>query len=140
LITTQRGPSAAIVLHLAERLHTGEAGAHEERVVQPGHVLGRPAVLVGPLGPQHLAVGDVADQGVPEPVLDLARHPRGGRPAQELARLQAVQARHQLPTVAAADLGQRPQPADLAEHGGVVEHRLVGGGQGVQARGDQGLD
>ena len=100
---------------------------------QPLDPGGGPAVLVGPLGPQHLAVGDVADQGVPEGVLDLAGHPGGGRPLEELARLQAVQARLQLVAVAAGDLGQGAQPADLAEHGGVVEHGLVGGGQGVQA-------
>ena len=93
-------------------------------------------MLVGPLGPQHLPVGDVADQGVAEPVLDLARHPRDGRALEELAGLQAGEGGLQPGAVAARDLGQGAQPADLAEHGRVVEHRLVGGGEGVQAGGD----
>jgi hypothetical protein len=106
---------------------------------QPPDPLGGPPVLVGPLRPQHLAVGDVADQGVPEGVLDLAGHPRGGGALQELAGLQAAQARLQLRAAAAGELGQRPQPADLAEHGRVVEHRLVGGAERVQAGRDDGV-
>jgi hypothetical protein len=98
--------------------------------------LGGPPVLVGPRRPQDLAVGDVADQGVPERVLGLAGHPRARSPRQELARLQPVKAGLQAGPVPAGDRGQRPQPADLAEHGRVVEDRLVGGGQGVQAGGD----
>jgi hypothetical protein len=112
----------------------GPVGGHP---LDPG---GGPAVLVGPLGPQHLAVGHVADQGVAEGELDLAGHPRVGRPLEELAGLQAVERGLQVGQVAAGDRGQRAQPADLAEHGRVVQHRLVGGGECVQAGGDDRMD
>ena len=106
---------------------------------QPLDPGGRPAVLVGPLGPQHLPVGHVPDQGVAERVLDLARHPRDGRALEELAGLEAGQGGFQVGEAPAGDLGQRAQPADLAEHGRVVEHRLVGGGERVQAGGHDGV-
>jgi hypothetical protein len=56
-----------------------------------GDPLGGPAVLVGPGGPGDLAVGDVAEQDVPEAVLGLPRHRRAALRGQEVARLQDLE-------------------------------------------------
>jgi hypothetical protein len=54
--------------------------------------------------------------------------------------LELGQAVADLLLVALAHGGERSQPEHLAEHGGVLQQQLVLRRQGVQARGDQGLD
>ena len=91
-------------------------------------------------GPGELRVGDIAGQDVPEGVLGLALD-RGtpGRTHELLAR-ELPQRLGDLVEVALAHLRDRPGPEDLPDDGGVGEHRLSLRRQGVQARGDQGLD
>ena len=90
-------------------------GEHLGQVLDPLACLaldpgGRGAVPARPLRPRDLAVGDVADEQVPERVLALALHrARPGR-ADELLAGQLVQRQLELAPVAAADLGQRHRP------------------------------
>ena len=81
---------------------------------QPLEPLGRPSVPIGPRRPGELRIGDVADQHVPEGVLALPVHLAAALAAQELLALQGVQP--------------------------LLEHRLLLGGQGVQAGRDDSLD
>ena len=72
-----------------------------------------------------LGVRDVANEQMPERVLEVAleRRPPGG--ANELFPRELVQPFAHNRLVEAAHLGERAGPEDLADHGGVVEQRLA---------------
>src|SRR5207253_5545787 len=85
---------------------------------------GRRTMAAGPLRARDLAVGDVADEQVPERVLALAFHRAHTSRANELLTGKLVQGELKLALVAAADLGQSAHPEHLPEHGCVLEQAL----------------
>ena len=100
---------------------------------------GRGAVPARALRPGDLAVGDIADEQMPEGVLALALHRAHPGRADELLASQLVQRKFELGLIAAADLGQRAHPEHLPEHGRVLKQALPIRRERVQAGGDQRL-
>ena len=96
-------------------------------------------MAAGPLRARDLAVGDVADEQVPERVLALAFHRAHPSRANELLTGKLVQGELKLALVAAADLGQSAHPEHLPEHGCVLEQALPLRRKRVQTGGDQSL-
>ena len=97
------------------------------------------AVAGGAGGARDLRVADVPHEHVPEAVLVLALHRARAGGADELLAGELVQRMLDLARLAAAHLGQRPRPENLAQHGGVLEQALPVRRQGVEAGGDQRL-
>ena len=119
-------------------------GEHLGEVLDPLRCLAldpsrRRLVLRRPADPRDLAVGDVADEHVPEAVLGLAGHRAlPGRP-DELRPGELVQAGADRLLVAVADRRERACPEDLADNGGVLKQGLALLRECVQAGGDQRL-
>lgn len=101
--------------------------------------VGGAAVLRRALGARNLAIGDVADQGVPEDVLRLILYRGRPRPSHELLACELMEPFANVFRVAIAHRFERTGPEDLAEHGRVVEQRLPLRRDRVQARGDDAL-
>ena len=78
-----------------------------------------------PLRPGDLAVGDIADEQMPEGVLALTLHRAQPRRADELLTGKLVQSQLELGLVAAADLGQRAHPEHLPENSRVLKQALA---------------
>ena len=93
--------------------------------------LGGTRVLLRPLGARNLPVRDVAHQDMLERELRLAGDRAAPRALHELLLLQRVQA-------LLADT-ERAEPEHLAQHRGVLQHRLLLRRQPIQARGDDPL-
>src|SRR4029450_13026946 len=74
------------------------------------------AMAARPLGTRDLAVGDVANEQVPERVLGVAFHRARPRRANEFLEGELVQSLFDLRQVATADLCCGARPEDLAEH------------------------
>src|SRR5439155_1629356 len=91
---------------------------------------GRRTMAAGPLRARDLAVGDVADEQVPERVLALAFHRAHPSRANELLTGKLVQGELKLALVAAADLGQSAHPEHLPQPG----CRWYSSGRAVQRR------
>ena len=97
-------------------------------------------VLLGPLGPGNLAVGDVADEQMPEGVL--ADRPRRCCPRSR--RTNSFRSSACSPSSNARPAGpasrERTGPEALADHRGVLEQRLLLRLEQVEPGGDQALD
>ncbi len=96
-------------------------------------------MLVGPSRTRDLAVGDLADEQVPEGVLALAPDRRLPVASDELPPLELVQAALEPPALVAGDGGERAEPEDLAEDGGVLQQRLLAWLERVEPGGDNAL-
>ena len=83
-----------------------------------GEPFRRAAVLLRPLRPRDLPVGDVADERVEECVLRLPRDRGAAVAADELLPLERVED-------ALVRAGQRARPEDLADHRRVLEEGLL---------------
>ncbi len=92
------------------------------------------------LGPRHLRIGGVADQHVPECVLDLALDARSPLLANELALLELAQGAVDLGSRGRTHCRHRPQPKGRPDDGRVLEQPLVRGFQAVEPGGDDALD
>ncbi len=100
---------------------------------------GRP-VLPDPRGPRDLAVGDVADQRVPERVLRLPLDRGAPRLPDELLPGELVHGLADDRLVHAGHRGEGARPEHLPHDRRVLEEGLAVRGQRVQAGGDDGLD
>src|SRR5207244_11048785 len=94
------------------------------------------AVLFGAGRARDLAVSDVADQEMPERVLGLARDRSTPLAPDEFLSGQATKSVLDLRFGDTADRRECARPEHLAEHGGVLQQRLLLGGQRVQTSRD----
>ena len=119
------GQHLGVVLRPAERLDPGRRALVALRSGAPGD----------------LAVGDVADEQVPERVLVLAAHRGAPLAADELLPLERVQPLLRvLRARALADRADGAEPEDLPEHRGVLEELLLARRKPVEAGRDDPLD
>ena len=80
-------------------------------------------VLLRPLASGNLAVGDVADEQMPEGVFAVALDSASALATDELLALERVQS--VVERLPAGQRGQRTGPEARADHRGVLEHRLL---------------
>ena len=131
---------------LAERERLGRVMSQEVGVVGhafAGHLLepvGSSLVLGGPRTTRDLAVGDVADQRVPERVFGLTFDRRQPCRAQELLAGQLMEALADVLATALAHRLECSRPEDLADDGSVLEQPLAVRRQRVEPCGDEPLD
>ena len=97
-------------------------------------------VLRGSCSARDLPVRDVADERMPEHVLRLPPERRQPRRPEELLAGELVKAAADLVRAPSSHGLERAGPEDLADDGGVLEHRLPVGRQRVEPRGDDALD
>jgi hypothetical protein len=119
------------------REHLGAVLAIRAQRLDP---LGRELVLLRPQGARDLAVGDVANEHVPERVLSLGRNRGAPLAPHELLALEPVQALLDRPALEPVHGGERSAPEDLPDHGRVLNERLVLGGERVEPCSDDPLD
>ena len=100
----------------------------------------RGEVLVRPHRAGDLPVGDVAHQGVPEPVLGLGRHRGCPGPPDQLHPGDLLEGPFDVLAFHPRHRGHRAGPERLADDRRVGQQRLAVGGQRVQAGGDQRRD
>src|SRR5581483_7401806 len=97
-------------------------------------------VLTGAFGTRNLAVGDVADEQVPERILVLAGDATRPLAADELLPLELVQAHDESRSVRAVERRERAGPEALPDDGRVLEQGLLRRLEQVEPRRDQPLD
>ncbi len=88
-------------------------------------------MLLGPLGPRDLLVGDVPHEPVAKAVLDFAGDGAPALAAHELPALERVQALVERPALAS----ERSEPERPTDDGRVAQELLHLAGKGVEARG-----
>jgi hypothetical protein len=100
----------------------------------------REAMLLGTIGPRDLAVGDVADEDVPERELGLADNRRTAGAADEVFRLEGMKKLCRRLPLPRSHGGHGAEPEDLANHGRGLKQRLLAVREEIEPRRDQTLD